>query len=83
MLKNRYLISVLTFLSRRSFLLSKLFETRCANPLGIVLVWVCLNGIWTIVAADEKLPVFSDFDSEYHPFNIKTHSLIKNEVIIL
>ena len=70
LLKNRYFASTITYLSRRPFLISRLFETPSSNPLEVLIIWICISGIWKVVAIDEKIPVFLDLNNTYRPFNL-------------
>ena len=70
-LKNRYFASTITYLSRRPFLISRLFETASSNPLQVLIIWICISGVWKVVVIDEKIPVFVDLNNTYKPFNLQ------------
>ena len=70
-LKNKYLASCLAYLSKRPFLISRLFETAADTPVKVICLWLCLSGAWTVVVIDNLLPMYLDIHNAYEPFNLR------------
>ena len=51
-----YLLSALSVLAEKPFLIYRLFEIREFNDVGIYCVWLCVDGEWKWVYIDDFIP---------------------------